>query len=317
MSRHPPTHHSHLLTLDAVSRPMLHQLLDSATHLATLPAAALRAASRIDNCVVCTLFFEPSTRTRCSFQIAAWRLGATVLNVDAKTSSTQKGETAKDMFRNLQAMGVSVFVIRHDQENMVSGLAELADASTTVINAGDGCGEHPTQGLIDMLTLRQLKGADFSQRRVLIVGDIAHSRVARSDVTALRCLGVTDIRLCGPRVFLPNDERFARCQRSEELDTIIEGVDVIMMLRVQHERMPADLFPSLTDYCQRYQLNQARLQRAAPDALVLHPGPINRGIEISDEVADGRQSGILRQTANGIAVRLAVLNGYGGAVCTP
>src|SRR5690606_24550034 len=256
---------------------------------------------------VCTLFFEPSTRTRLSFQRASQRLGADVLGFDAATSSTTKGETACDTLKNIEAMGVRGFVVRHSGDGAVDELAAATNPGTALVNAGAGRRAHPTQGLLDMLTLRPAFGDDFSRRRFLIAGDVKHSRVARSDLHALRTLGAGEIRVCGPASLLPDDDSFAGCTMSHDLDAALEGVDALMMLRLQRERMQEGLVESLEDYHRDYGLTAARLRRAADAGVVLHPGPMNRGVEITDEVADGPQSLVLRQVANGVAVRMAVL----------
>ena len=300
----------HLLTLEGMPRPVLEDLLDkaqachdSAIGLDQTHRGALAGTS------VCTLFFEPSTRTRSSFTLAAQRLGADVMAFDASTSSAKKGETDTDTLRNLEAMGVRGFVIRHPDDGAVARLAAAVKPETCLLNAGDGRSGHPTQGLLDMLTIRQAKGRDFSQLKVMIVGDVKHSRVARTDLHALRTLGVGEIRVCGPANLLPEagDPVLAGCTVGDDLDAMLEGVDVLMMLRLQHERMTDGLVPSLESYHARWGLTAERLGRAAPEAIVMHPGPINRGVEITDEVADGPQSWILRQVANGVAVRMAAL----------
>lgn len=293
----------HLLTLDGMSREALSALLIRAQAF----AEGHYDRRALDGLAVCTLFFEPSTRTRMSFQLAAQRLGAHTINFDASTSSTRKGETALDTLKNLEAMGVRGFVIRHQEDGAVAALAEHVNPGTSLVNAGDGRSAHPTQGLLDMLTLRQAKGVDFSALRVLIVGDVRHSRVARSDLHALRALGAGEIRVCGPASLLPDDGTLRGCTVSHDFDAALEGVDAVMMLRLQRERMEEGLVASLDDYHRDYGLNAARLKRAAPDAAVMHPGPINRGVEITDEVADGAQSLILTQVANGVAARMAVL----------
>lgn len=292
----------HLVTLDGLPRAQLVALLDRAQTFVDGEAGRSLAGT-----AVCTLFFEPSTRTRLSFQRAAQRLGADVLNFDASTSSTTKGETALDTLRNIEAMGVRGFVVRHSADGAVAELAAAAAPGTALVNAGDGRSAHPTQGLLDMLTLRQAKGADFAGLTVLIVGDIRHSRVARSDLQALRTLGVGTIRACGPKALLPEDATLAGCEVSNDLDAALEGVDAVMMLRLQRERMAEGLVSSLGDYHRDYGLTAARLKRAAPDAVVMHPGPMNRGVEIDSAVADGPQSLVLRQVANGVAMRMAVL----------
>ncbi|MCO5054884.1 aspartate carbamoyltransferase catalytic subunit [Thermomonas sp.] len=301
--------------IDAHGR--LHHLLDLATlSVAALDALLQRAQAFADGAqapaalagqAVCTLFFEPSTRTRLSFQLAAQRLGAQILNFDASTASTTKGESDLDTFRNLQAMGVRGFVIRHKADGAVAALAQAAAPGVAVVNAGDGRSHHPSQGLLDMLTLRQAKGADFSNLKVVIVGDVKHSRVARSDLHALRKLGCGEIRVCGPQVLLPDAQTLHGCVVSHDFDAALDGVDAVMMLRLQRERMVEGLVESLEAYHRDYGLTETRLRRAAADAIVMHPGPLNRGIEITDAVADGPQSWILRQVANGVAVRMAVL----------
>ena len=281
----------HLLTLDGLPRAAIESLLDRAQRFADGEIARDRLAGT----AVCTLFFEASTRTRLSFQLAAQRLGADVLNFDASTSSTSKGETALDTLRTIEAMGVRGFIVRHKVDGAVAELAAHAGPDTHLVNAGERRSAHPTQGLLDMLTLRQVNGPDYS-------------RVARSDLQALRALGVGELRVCGPSALLPVDDgTLAGCGVSADLDAALEGVDAVMMLRLQRERMDDGLVASLEDYHRDYGLTGSRLRRAAPDAVVMHPGPINRGVEITDEVADGPQSLILRQVANGVAVRMAVL----------
>ena len=293
----------HLLTLERLPRDALVALLDRAQAFAD----GVDARDALAGTAVCTLFFEPSTRTRLSFQRAAQRLGADVLSFDAATSSTTKGETARDTLKNIEAMGVRGFIVRHSADGAVAALAEEAAAGTALVNAGDGRSAHPTQGLLDMLTLRQALGDDFSRRRFAIVGDVKHSRVARSDLHALRTLDAGEIRVCGPASLLPDDGTLAGCHVTGDLDAALDGVDVVMMLRLQRECMEEGLVSSLEDYHRDYGLTEARLRRAANRAVVLHPGPMNRGVEITDAVADGPQSLILRQVANGVAVRMAVL----------
>lgn len=293
----------HLLSLRDAARDSLDALLIRAQAFAEGHYDS-RALAGI---AVCTLFFEPSTRTRLSFQLAAQQLGAHILNFDASTSSTSKGETALDTLKNIEAMGVRGFVIRHREDGAVAELAAHARPGTCLVNAGDGRSSHPTQGLLDMLTLRQAKGRDFSRLRVAMVGDIKHSRVARSDLQALKALGAAEIRAVGPASLLPDDGTLDGCSVGHDLDAALEGVDAVMMLRLQRERMEEGLVASLEDYHRDYGLTAARLKRAAPEAVVMHPGPMNRGVEITDEVADGPQSLILTQVANGVAARMAVL----------
>lgn len=297
----------HLLTLDGLPKATVCRILDRAGQIRDTALGRTGKRDTLAGRTVCTLFFEPSTRTRSSFQIAAQRLGADVVNFDASTSSARKGETALDTLRNLEAMGVRGFVVRHPQDGLAQMLARHAQEGTVVVNAGDGRSDHPTQGLLDALTIRQAKGADFSKLTFLIVGDVEHSRVARSDLHVLRTLGAGRIRVCGPRALLPGDDTLAGCETGQDLDAMLEGVDVLMMLRLQRERMEEGLVASLEDYHRQYGLDAARLAKAAPGAVVLHPGPINRGVEMTDGVADGPQSLVLRQVGNGVAIRMAVL----------
>ena len=298
---------NHLLGLDGLPASRLVALLDAAEAMRPHAAGGTGLRHVLAGRTVCNLFFEPSTRTRSSFHLAATRLGADVLNFDVANSSSKKGETARDTMRNLEAMGVDAFVVRHADNGAVADLAAAARPSTHFVNAGDGRSNHPTQGLLDMLTLRQAKGADFSKMTVLIVGDVRHSRVARSDLHALRALGAGQVRVCGPASLLPGPDELRGCEVSSDLDAALEGVDAVMMLRLQRERMEEGLVPSLEGYFRDFGLTPERLARARPDAVVLHPGPMNRGVEISDAVADGPQSRILDQVANGVAVRMAVL----------
>ncbi len=302
---HPPAADRSRHLLDLARLPAAR--IDTLLCRAQMFAEGAQALAALAGAAVCTLFFEPSTRTRLSFQLAAQRLGAHVLNFDASTASTTKGETDLDTFRTLQAMGVRGFVVRHKADGAVAALAAAAQPGVAVLNAGDGRSHHPTQGLLDMLTLRQAKGEDFSKLKVVIVGDVRHSRVARSDLHALRALGCGEIRVCGPAALLPDDDTLAGCAVSHDLDTALDGVDAVMMLRLQRERMAEGLVTSLDDYHRAYGLTEARLRRAAPDAIVMHPGPMNRGVEITDAVADGPQSRVLAQVANGVAVRMAAL----------
>ncbi|MCG6118347.1 MAG: aspartate carbamoyltransferase catalytic subunit [Aquimonas sp.] len=306
MSIQPPLRH--LLSLQDLPRPALETLLNDADRIASGPSRNSSLRERHVGRSVVNLFFEASTRTRSSFQIAAQRIGADVLNFDVAQSSARKGETLLDTFLNLQAMGCELFVVRVAEQDVLQTLADASRPGVGLVNAGDGRANHPTQGLLDMLTIRQHKGRDFSALRVLLVGDILHSRVARSDLHALRTLGTGEIRVCGPQALLPGDATLDGCHVFDRLDAAIEGVDVVMMLRLQRERMEEGLIGSLDDYHRDYGLGAARLRRASPEAIVTHPGPMNRGVEISDEVADGPQSVILQQVANGVAVRMAVLD---------
>jgi aspartate carbamoyltransferase catalytic subunit len=297
----------HLLTLEGLSRATIERLLDRAQALLPHAHGGTGLRGTLAGQAVCTLFFEPSTRTRSSFHLAATRLGADVLDFNAASSSAKKGESDADTLRTLEAMGIRGFIVRHARDGAVGALAKVAAPGTALVNAGDGRHAHPTQGLLDMLSLRQARGSDFSKLQVLIVGDVRHSRVARSDLHALRALGTGEIRVCGPWSLLPEPGVLEGCAVSTDLDASLDGVDAVMMLRLQRERMDTGLVSSLDDYHRDYGLTEQRLRLAAPDAAVLHPGPMNRGIEIDAEVADGPQSWVLRQVANGVAVRMAVL----------
>lgn len=297
----------HLLTLEGLPRAALERLLDAAQRLRPDALDGTAQRTRLAGRTACTLFLEPSTRTRSAFHLAAMRLGADVLNFDLSASSAGKGETTLDTLRNLEAMGVDCFIVRAGENGAVAALAAQAGTNTALINAGDGRHQHPTQGLLDMLTLHQAKGADFSTLTVLVVGDVRHSRVARSDLAALRTLGCGEIRVCAPESLLPSKYELDGCVVSHDLDAMLDGVDAFMMLRLQRERMEEGLVPSMQAYFREYGLTAERLARAKPDAVVLHPGPMNRGVEISDEVADGSQSLVLAQVSNGVAVRMAVM----------
>lgn len=295
----------HLLTLDGIDRRRIDALLDRAATLREHARAGTVPALLAGRTVV-NLFFEPSTRTRTSFELAARRLGALVVNFDLAGSSTSKGESLEDTLATLEAMDSDAFVVRHKQNGTPARMA-AAVRHATILNAGDGNHAHPTQGLLDLLTIRDRKGR-IEGLKVVICGDIRHSRVARSDIHGLGALGAGEIRLCGPAALLPVAGEFPQCRLSEDFDSAIEGADVVIMLRMQKERM--DTLPGLgeAEYFTRYGLDRVRLVRAQRDAIVMHPGPMNRGIEIASEVADGAQSVVLDQVANGIFVRMAVLS---------
>jgi aspartate carbamoyltransferase catalytic subunit len=293
----------HLLTLQDLDCAEVTRLLDRAEEFRAHGAPRDLLAGR----TALTLFFEPSTRTRTSFVLASKRLGADTLNFDLSRSSTSKGESLLDTLHTLEAMQLDALIVRHGENGMPHYLADNARSRVAVINAGDGTHAHPTQGLLDVLTIRQRR-PDFENLQVTICGDIRHSRVARSDVQALRALGVRDIRLCAPPALLPETlDEFQGCVTCENFDTAIAGADVAIMLRIQKERMADAQFPDASDYHAHYGLDARRLALASPACQVLHPGPINRGIEIAPDVADGPQSRILDQVANGVVVRMAVL----------
>ncbi|HEX6929018.1 MAG TPA: aspartate carbamoyltransferase catalytic subunit [Gammaproteobacteria bacterium] len=295
----------HLLSLDGLGAVRLTALLKRAQEFVARPGERIEPRDDLRGITVANLFFEASTRTRASFELAGRRLAADVLNLDINLSSAAKGETVLDTVLTLQAMNVDVFVIRHAESGIPQMVADNVAPHVAVINAGESHANHPTQGLLDALTIRQHK-PDFPGLRVAIVGDIRHSRVARSAIHALAALGVRDLRLVGPESLLPGDERLPGA-RFTDMDAGIAGCDVVMMLRIQKERMQAGSIPDSAEYHRRFGMDERRLGIIQPDAIVMHPGPMNRGVEISDAVADGAQSVILEQVNNGVAVRMAVL----------
>jgi aspartate carbamoyltransferase catalytic subunit len=292
-----------LLGLDELSAEEIVHILDTAESFREVSTRSIKKVPALRGKVVALMFFEDSTRTRMSFELAASRLSADTMIFTAKGSSVAKGETTLDTVRNVEAMGVDVFVIRHSQAGAPHLVSRKVSAS--VINAGDGPHEHPTQALLDIFTMRQRLGG-VAGRRVAIVGDIAHSRVARSNILGLRKLGA-EVVVVGPPTMVPSAITAMGCQISHSLDDVLREVDVINMLRIQFERFGGSLFPSLREYSKVYGLNSQRLARCRKDVLVMHPGPINRGVEITSHVADGPNSCILQQVTNGLAIRMAVL----------
>lgn len=298
-----PQRLQHLLTLADLPQTTLLALLERANEFLMPPGKPARHYALLDGKTVANLFFEPSTRTRTSFELAARRLGAEVVTLDMAFSSTVKGETPLDTFHTLQAMNVDLFVVRHREAGVPQTLAQHALPHVQVVSAGEAHVSHPTQGLLDVFTIRRHK-KKFDKLAVAIIGDVRHSRVARSAVQALHTLGTRDIRFAGPAELLPEDldgEQFTNP------DKALAGADVVMMLRIQKERMQAGLIPDEHEYFQRYGLDATRLKLARADAIIMHPGPMNRGVEIAADVADGPQSVIREQVTNGIAVRMAVL----------
>jgi len=296
----------HLTTLEHLPRFSIERLLDRAEALRDACAHGTRKLDVLAGRTVLNLFFEPSTRTRTSFELAARRLGADVINFDLSFSSTSKGEELYDTLHTLEAMHLDAIIVRHKEAGTPDALVRHAMSGVSVINAGDGNRAHPTQGLLDALTIRQHR-PDFENLVVVICGDIKHSRVARSDIHAFTVLGVKEIRLCGPAALMPSTDEFPQCRYYNDFDAAIEGADVAIMLRLQKERMSSADLPDEAAYFNRYGLDTRRLARAAKGCLVMHPGPLNRGIEIASEVADGAQSRILEQVGNGVFVRMAVL----------
>ena len=303
----PTPHRRHLVTLADMPRAEMEALFALADRL-----RQPRPPRLLDGRTVVNLFFEPSTRTRVSFELAAMRLGADVVPFDVEQSSTQKGETLLDTLRNLEAMGCDQFVVRHKENGTPGALAEQAAGNVSIINAGDGNHAHPTQGLLDAYTIVRHKG-DLANRCVAIVGDILHSRVARSDIHALRALGVGELRIAGPAALLPAADALPGCVVHHRIEDAVRGADVLIMLRLQKERMQHALIASDADYFRDWGLDPVRLRLAHPEAIVMHPGPINRNVEIADAVADGAQSRILEQVGNGVAIRMAVMATLAGA----
>ncbi|MDQ6646400.1 MAG: aspartate carbamoyltransferase catalytic subunit [Pseudomonadota bacterium] len=297
----------HLTTLENIPRETIERLLDRAEALRDACAHGTRKLDVLAGRTVLNLFFEPSTRTRTSFELAARRLGADVVNFELGLSSSSKGEALFDTLHTLEAMHLDAIIVRHKRSGTPDELVRHAMSGVSVINAGDGNRAHPTQGLLDALTIRQHR-PDFESLRVVICGDIKHSRVARSDIHALTALGVGELRLCAPDELMPTPEDVPQGLRFSDFDQAVAGAHAIIMLRLQKERMATIELPDEAAYFAHYGLDRRRLALAAPGCLVMHPGPINRGIEISSEVADGAQSRILEQVGNGVFVRMAVLN---------
>lgn len=298
----------HFLSIEGLSREHLIRILDTAESFLNISDRSVKKVPALRGKAVANLFFENSTRTRTTFELAAKRLSADVLNLNISTSATAKGESLLDTLRNLEAMHVDMFVIRHADSGAAHFFARHARPGVSIINAGDGQHAHPTQAMLDMFTIRQHKG-DFTPLKVAIIGDILHSRVARSQILALNTLGVSEVRVVGPKTLLPTDTRESLgVHVFNDIEEGIAGVDVIIMLRLQKERMTGALLPSEHEFFQRYGLTESRLGLAAPDAIVMHPGPINRGVEMETVVADGSQSVILHQVSYGIAIRMAILS---------
>lgn len=297
----------HLIQIEGMAPADIQHILQVADQYVARNRAVDKKHKILGGRTLINLFFENSTRTRTSFELAARRLGALVVNFDIAASSTSKGETLEDTLATLEAMDCDAFVVRHKENGTPERLARHARAAA-VVNAGDGNHAHPTQGLLDALSIRDRLGS-VEGRRVVICGDVRHSRVARSDADAFAALGAREIRLCGPQALLPDADAdaFAGCTRFEDFDAALDGAEVIVMLRLQKERMASAMIADEREYHARYGLDTARLARAAAGAVVLHPGPMNRGIEIADAVADGAQSLVLEQVANGVFVRMAVL----------
>lgn len=296
----------HLLAIEQLPAATLNHILDTAASFLTEENAPPGKMPLLKGATVVNLFFEPSTRTRNTFELAAKRLSADVLNFQSEHSSRTKGEHDLDTLYTLQAMGADIFVIRHPDNGAARNFAAQVAPGVAVLNAGDGSHAHPTQALLDMLTIRRHK-PDMANLSVAIVGDVRHSRVAHSDIQALQTLGVTDIRVVAPPALLPETPESLGVHICPQLAEGLAGADVVMGLRIQHERMDDNLVPSVETYHRDYGLTPSNIENLAEDALIMHPGPINRGVEIDPEVAYGPQSVILEQVRNGIAVRMAVM----------
>ena len=294
----------HLLGLEGMGREELTELLDAAAHWRERTRARALPIDRLSRLTVCNAFFEDSTRTRVSFELAEKRLGAVAVSFSSAGSSVSKGETLLDTLRVIESMRVDVIVVRHPAAGAAAYVAQHLGCA--VINGGDGTHEHPTQGLLDLLTLRDAWSGRFEGRRIAIVGDIAHSRVARSAIHGLTAMGAS-VTLAGPSTLMPAEVEALGCEVAPCTDDALEGADAVMALRLQRERMEAGLLPSLGEYARTWGINAARVERMKPEAVVMHPGPMNRGVEITADVADGPRSVIFRQVENGVAVRCAVL----------
>ena len=293
----------HLLDIESLSADEIVTVLDTARAFKAVGERAIKKVPALRGKTVVNLFVEPSTRTRISFELAAQRLTADVINFSTEASSLKKGETLKDTARNLEALNADIIVIRHSASGAPHFLARFLNAS--VINAGDGAHEHPTQALLDTFTVREKKGR-IAGLNVTILGDILYSRVARSNIWALTKLGA-HVTLCGPATLVPRVFEKMGCRVTYNVEEAIAGADIINLLRIQHERQRKTMFPSINEYTTLFGLNKTRMLKTKPDVLIMHPGPINRGVEIDSEVADCGRSVILEQVTNGLAVRMAVL----------
>lgn len=300
-------HLRHFLTIEGLKKPLLTEIMDRAEQFSGIGHRQVKKVPLLRGKTIVNLFFENSTRTRSTFELAAKRLSADVMNFNINTSATSKGESLLDTLHNLEAMHTDMFVVRHNQSGAAEFIAQHVAPHVSVINAGDGCHAHPTQAMLDMFTIRRHK-QEFHNLRVAIVGDILHSRVARSQIQALSTLGVGEIRVIGPQTLLPRDCQTMGVHVYHDIAAGLEDVDVVIMLRLQLERMQGALLPSAREYYRCFGLTPEKLRYAKADAIVMHPGPINRGVEIASSVADGPQSVILEQVTHGIAIRMAVMS---------
>lgn len=296
----------HFLAIEGLKRQHLNDIMDIAETFVNVSEKAVKNVPLLRGKTIINLFFEASTRTRTTFELAAQRLSADVLNLNISTSATSKGESLMDMLHNLEAMHCDMFVVRHNQSGAAHFISQFVAPHVSVINAGDGCHEHPSQAMLDMFTIRQYK-QQFHDLKVAIVGDILHSRVARSQIHALTTLGANEVRVVAPKTLIPKGIHSFGVHVYHDMKKALNDVDVIIMLRLQNERMQGALLPSTREYYQLYGLSEDKLICAKDDAIVMHPGPINRGVEIASSIADGERSVILKQVSNGIAVRMAVM----------
>jgi aspartate carbamoyltransferase catalytic subunit len=297
---------NHLISTDDLNYELIIKIFDMAESFFKIGQRDIKKIPLLRGKTICNLFFENSTRTRTTFEIAAKRLSADVINLDIPTSSQSKGESIFDMVDNLIAMGTDIFVVRHPEAGVPNKIANHVASNIHIINGGDGSNAHPTQGLLDAFTIRKFK-KNFSNLKIAIVGDIQHSRVAKSEINVLSTLGAKEIRVIGPKSLMPDNIDQLKVKVFHTMEEGLKDVDVVTMLRIQKERMSNDTIPSESEYFKSFGLNQKRLKIAKDNALVLHPGPINRGVEIESEVADGKQSVILNQVKYGIAIRMAVM----------
>ncbi len=297
----------HFLTIQGLPRAVLCEILDTAETFSHVGQQAVKKVPILRGKTIVNLFFETSTRTRTTFELAAKRLSADVLNLNIAASATSKGESLLDTLRNLEAMQSDMFVVRHAQSGAAHFIAKHAPKHISVINAGDGQHAHPTQAMLDMFTIRR-HFSDFYPLKVAIVGDVLHSRVARSEIHALTTLGVNEVRVIGPKTLIPTGIDSLGVHVFHNMEEGLQDVDVVIILRLQKERMTGAFLPSEQEYFHSYGLTSEKLNYAKPTAIVMHPGPINRGVEIDSSVADGSQSVILEQVTNGIAVRMAVMS---------
>lgn len=297
----------HFITIEGLNKTILTEILDTAESFIGISTQPVKKVPLLRGKTIVNLFFENSTRTRTTFELAASRLSADVISIDIATSATSKGENLLDTIHNLEAMHVDMFVVRHAISGAGHFIAQHTAPHISVINAGDGQHAHPTQAMLDMFTIRQYK-PDFTTLKVAIIGDILHSRVARSQIQALTTLGVKDIRVVAPKTLLPSQVERLGVSIFNAMEEGLDDLDVIIMVRLQKERMTSAFLPNEIEYFNCFGLTPERLKLAKPDAIVMHPGPINRGIEIASSIADGAQSVIMQQVSNGIAVRMAIMS---------